>query len=300
MEEDRFNPEEPLTNSKSLLKELEQNEKLFFAKNTPTIIAIIIVTIGFTSLLWYSFKNNDIHNSKDIPLIKADNEPVKIKPLDPGGMVVPNMDKTVYNNLITKKNDNLPKVERILPSPEEPIDKSNIINNTEEDKPDEVAKAPQENPDSTNNQKPSSEILANSSINENAEDTNHFIKKEAESINNSNEIKEEQTYIKPFPSNQKNKLSNIKNDSKKNKIPPYRVQLASFKTEKEALTEWKKIKVSYSSLLSKLEPYIAQKKIASKGVYYRLQAGPISGESDARLLCKKLSKLNQACIVVKE
>ena len=53
--------------------------------------------------------------SGDIPLIRADTDPVKVKPDDPGGMEIPNRDRFVFN-----PTGNMP-VERLLPAPETPL-----------------------------------------------------------------------------------------------------------------------------------------------------------------------------------
>ncbi len=53
--------------------------------------------------------------SGDIPLIRADTDPVKVKPTDPGGMESPNRDRFVFN-----PTGNMP-VERLLPAPEAPL-----------------------------------------------------------------------------------------------------------------------------------------------------------------------------------
>src|SRR5579883_2837576 len=49
--------------------------------------------------------------SGDIPLIRAETDPVKVKPDDPGGMEIPNRDRLVFN-----PTGNMP-VERLLPAP---------------------------------------------------------------------------------------------------------------------------------------------------------------------------------------
>lgn len=53
--------------------------------------------------------------SGGIPLIRADTDPVKVKPDDPGGMEIPNRDRFVFN-----PTGNMP-VERLLPAPETPL-----------------------------------------------------------------------------------------------------------------------------------------------------------------------------------
>ena len=66
--------------------------------------------------LWVGYRLSVGHTpSGDIPLIRADTDPVKVKPDDPGGMEIPNRDRFVFN-----PTGNMP-VERLLPAPETPL-----------------------------------------------------------------------------------------------------------------------------------------------------------------------------------
>ncbi len=56
--------------------------------------------------------------ARELPLIKAEEGPVKTRPDDPGGMAVPNQDKLVYD-LVTGESEG-ETFERLLPPPEEP------------------------------------------------------------------------------------------------------------------------------------------------------------------------------------
>src|SRR5690606_18973570 len=49
--------------------------------------------------------------------------PIKEKPADPGGMQFPNQDKTIFDTFNGNATPTAQNVERILPSPEEPMSK---------------------------------------------------------------------------------------------------------------------------------------------------------------------------------
>jgi hypothetical protein len=51
----------------------------------------------------------------NVPLIKADPQPIKVKPEQPGGLVVPDRNMTIYN-----ERPGGPPVEKLLPPPEQP------------------------------------------------------------------------------------------------------------------------------------------------------------------------------------
>ncbi|MBL28812.1 MAG: hypothetical protein CMM50_14820 [Rhodospirillaceae bacterium] len=57
----------------------------------------------------------------DVPLITAQQGPIKERPADPGGMQVPDQDKAVYDVLDGEIDE--PVIEKLLPPPEEPIAK---------------------------------------------------------------------------------------------------------------------------------------------------------------------------------
>jgi cell division septation protein DedD len=80
----------------------------------------VVLALGVMALsagaLWIGYRISAGRTpSGDIPLIRADADPVKVKPDDPGGMEIPNRDRFVFN-----PKGNMP-VERLLPAPETPL-----------------------------------------------------------------------------------------------------------------------------------------------------------------------------------
>jgi len=73
----------------------------------------------FAGGLWFAYQQGLRHGgaitgAADVPLIRADERPTKMKPENPGGMVVPDRDKLIY----TQKRA---AVEHLLPPPEKPM-----------------------------------------------------------------------------------------------------------------------------------------------------------------------------------
>ncbi len=118
-----------------------------FTRWLPTIIVFCVVG-GFFTLSWYAYHAGiESVKDEDLLVVEADKTPMKEKPADPGGMQFPNQDKTIFDTF--SGNKAAPQnVERILPSPEEPMSKdldtsetSTWINNKlTEAKPDANAK----------------------------------------------------------------------------------------------------------------------------------------------------------------
>jgi len=83
-----------------------------------SFVALLIVVV-FAGGLWFAYQQGLRHGganagAADVPLIRADERPTKIKPENPGGMEVPDRDKLIY----TQKRA---AVEHLLPPPEKPM-----------------------------------------------------------------------------------------------------------------------------------------------------------------------------------
>jgi hypothetical protein len=77
----------------------------------------------------------------------------------------------------------------------------------------------------------------------------------------------------------------------------YRVQLAALKTEADAKTAWKRLAAKYPDILAPLAMHIEKVDLGTKGIYYRVQAGPFTDKNAARDICAKLTPKGQPCLV---
>ncbi|MEQ9332782.1 SPOR domain-containing protein [Thalassobaculum sp.] len=76
---------------------------------------------AFAAVVWYAYDQGLQRGSEaTAPLIKADPNPTKVRPEQPGGLQVPNQDKLVYDAMRPNETG-APKVERLLPPPERPV-----------------------------------------------------------------------------------------------------------------------------------------------------------------------------------
>ncbi|MBV8937997.1 MAG: SPOR domain-containing protein [Alphaproteobacteria bacterium] len=83
-----------------------------------SFVAVLSVAV-FAGGLWFAYHQGLRHGgaltaAADVPLIRADERPTKVKPENPGGMEVPDRDKLIY----TQKRA---AVEHLLPPPEKPM-----------------------------------------------------------------------------------------------------------------------------------------------------------------------------------
>ena len=60
-----------------------------------------------------------VNNPEEIPVIRRPQTAIKVQPSDPGGMEILNQDKSVYD-IVEKKPEDDTKIENLLPPPEQP------------------------------------------------------------------------------------------------------------------------------------------------------------------------------------
>lgn len=81
-------------------------------------------------------------------------------------------------------------------------------------------------------------------------------------------------------------------------VSPYGVQLASLRSEEQALVLWKRLQDKYPELLGGLASRVVKYDSTSRGIFYRLQAGPMPTKTTAVDFCIRLKAQGQECIFV--
>lgn len=78
-----------------------------------------------------------------------------------------------------------------------------------------------------------------------------------------------------------------------------RVHLASYRSAKNAKRGWKLLSTRYPALLGGLTPATVRVDLGpGMGIYFRLVAGPFSGEDAARALCRALKRKGAYCTLL--
>ena len=73
------------------------------------------------------------------------------------------------------------------------------------------------------------------------------------------------------------------------------VHLASYRSQKQAERGWAQIRRAHNKILGNLLHEVTRVSLGRKGTYYRLKAGTVSSNNDARSLCSKLKRRRQFC-----
>jgi cell division septation protein DedD len=79
----------------------------------------------------------------------------------------------------------------------------------------------------------------------------------------------------------------------------YRLQLGALRSEDAARREWEKLKKTHGDLLGGLNAAWPRADLGERGIYYRIQAGPVGDVAAAEHLCGELKRRNVGCILVR-
>ena len=244
-------------------------------------IFIFVALFGLTSvsgLVWFALNQGElIIGNDDVPLVKAETSPVRLKPVNPGGLKVPNQDRLIFKNLEIANPSKLEIPEKLIPRPEQPIATSSDtkrIGNTIKEKVLEDRAATLQIPKIKSSQGDGglSKIKKSEKL-KNLKDKTKVTNKDAK--------KDEQ------------KIS-IKNSES----GAYRIQLASLAKRQAAEKFLKKVRTKNATLLGGMKGRVMKINLKSRGIFYRVQ-GDLSSREQAEKKCKILRSRKQACLVVR-
>lgn len=78
----------------------------------------------------------------------------------------------------------------------------------------------------------------------------------------------------------------------------FRVQLAALRAESGARSEWERLRNAHRELLGDMRSHVVRSDLGERGVFYRLQAGPLDSRESAERLCAALRDRQIGCFVV--
>ena len=79
----------------------------------------------------------------------------------------------------------------------------------------------------------------------------------------------------------------------------YRIQIGSLRSEAAAKSAWAKRVKQHGAILGKLTLLVKRADLDKKGVYYRVQAGPLKDLAAAKRICDALKQKKVGCLVIR-
>jgi hypothetical protein len=299
-----------------------------------SVLILLLAVGGFFALAWYAYNtgtNQDeiVQSQENLELVKADAEPIKEAPEDPGGQQFPHQDKTVFN-AISGNEKNV--AERILPASEEPVERDTkpetetwINNDLNKSQPVGTAQneANQEEVKAQENaviKDPVPDVptvpFDPSSVRAGNEDTQTPQIPITTAISSAPDViitKEAKVAEEPATPSLKMQAvaADVKSNTKKEvglsatkmvselkepkTVSGKRVQLGAFKSQEEAEKNWNVIRAKYSSKLEGKEHRVIRVDLGAKGIFYRLHVLPFASAANAQSFCGSIAP--QGCFV---
>jgi cell division septation protein DedD len=248
-----------------------------------------LFAIGCAGALWYAYnKGRDVGagGTGTVPLIRADQGATKVRPTDTGGASMPDQDKLVYN-----PSQPGAKVERLLPPPEQPLAKP-LPPTSDASAPLPVESigattAPKAAPPSP----PGEEIKQVTSSGTITLPSGPATPVPGAAPATPPAAAKPVPLAPPKPPTQTASAASAGGS--------FRVQIAATRDDAAAKSEWERLKRAHADLLGDLSPTVVKADLGDKGVFYRVQAGPVADHEKAEKLCSELKKFAIACIIVK-
>lgn len=225
-------------------------------------LAVVGVVVAVAVATWP--KNSGGMDENSIPVVQADNSPTHIKPDEPGGMQVPNKDSTIFD-AISKYDEPEKKVDNLLEDSEVPMKKEQVFA-TE-----------------------TSGVVADVEPEVTKLETPKDIVKPEPNVQKTPEKKVEKSDI----------ISTLKSEvgTAKTATGSRYIQLASVKSQADANAKWTKMQGQFSSL-KPLTSRVQKADLGAKGIFYRLQAGPLLAD-EAKTICATVKAGKGDCLLVK-
>jgi hypothetical protein len=236
-----------------------------------TVMVSVAAIASFGSVVWWAHNQDVKAGGKGLePLVvQAPETPARIKPENAGGYVPPNQDKEVYNRISPGTVPLQP--EKLLPAPVNPRLPPDGLPAPAAPKPAEAEAArPAAHPPAAAVAPPPPAVPAAPTI-------------------SSTDVKPGKTETGPSIASLIDNLSGPTGG--------WRVQVASVKSEDLAKSTWARLQSAHGDVMANLRMQAVRVDLGDKGVWYRVQAGPLD-EKQAHSVCATMRSRKADCVPV--
>jgi hypothetical protein len=215
------------------------------------VAAALLVMVVFAGGLWLAYVAGTRHaaggGASEVPLIRADPRPMMVRPVEPGGLKIPDRNMLIYD-------PGKRMVEHLLPPPEQPMPRPTAAAAPAVSPPPAAASAASAGAPAMSAPAPAAAAA-------------------------------------PMPPAAAHGAPPAKTGN-------VRLQLGSVRSAGAARVEWDRIRQRNSDLLGALSASPVRADLGDKGVYYRIQTGPI-GYLAADRICGALKARKVGCVIVR-
>jgi cell division septation protein DedD len=242
----------------------------------------IAAIASFGSVVWWAHNQDVRAGGKGLePLVvQAPATPARTKPENAGGLVPPNQDKEVYNRIAPGAVPMQP--EKLLPGPTTPKLPASGLPLPAAPKPEpEVAKTPtpiQPAATPASGSGPTPPPAATPAVPPDKQPT----------------MTQAPT---PAPASEPSPSIASLIEGMSGPAGGWRVQIASVKSEDIAKSTWARLQAAHGDVLGNLRMQPTKVDLGDKGVWYRVQAGPLD-EKQAQSVCGTLKTRKTDCVIV--
>jgi hypothetical protein len=279
----RLGEYEDYADSPELMGEERADEYYRPQRRWPASLLTIGAMIVFAGGLWFAYVQGTRHpaatgigssSGEGVPLIRADNSPTKVKPDQPGGMAVPDQNVSLYN-----EKPGGPPVEKLLSGPEQPMPRPTAPAKEAAAAPPPPIPAPSAAPPQAAPEPaaPASPAPAKPAAQA----------KPAPTAKETAGAKEAAAILGSAPSASPKAGGAV------------RVQLGALRSPEAARDEWARLKREQPELLGKLTAIAVRADLGDKGIFYRIQAGPLTDAAAGERLCGELRQRKLGCALVR-
>jgi hypothetical protein len=277
------------------------------------IVTALAAVVCFGAIVWYAYSwGTGQMTGEDLPVVRAEPMPEKVRPEQPGGMDVPHQGIAVLNE--GTAGDAPQPVERLLPRAETPAPPEPLAPElpqtaqvgSEESQQEPVPEAPlmAEENDADVTEAPAAETETETGLLAEGGISRPVRKPDAGAAGESDQIaalleqqpletSNGQAAPKPAPAPP---AAPAATQTAALKTGDVVLQLSSVKSEAAAGQEWKRLKAAHPGLLGTL-PLALETAQVQGTTYYRVQTGPFPSRSAANEVCTQLKSRNQDCLV---
>ncbi len=240
-----------------------------------TVMVSIAAIASFGSVVWWAHNQDVKAGGRGLePLVvQAPATPSRVKPENAGGLVVPNQDKEVFNRLAPGAVPTQP--EKLLPGPVTPKLPAGGILPT-----------PAKPPDTEVATKSPTPLQAATPAAATPGATPSGGPTPAPAV----------VEPKPAASERGPSIASLI-DNMSGPTGGWRVQVASVKNEDVAKSTWARLQSAHGDVMANLRMQAVRVDLGEKGVWYRVQAGPLD-EKQAQSVCSTLKSRKADCVTV--